>query len=73
MDRDERGAMATEITVEGMTCEGCEEVVEDALGMADGVESASADRNEDVAVVEGDADVEELVAKVELAGYQGSA
>lgn len=65
--------MATEITVEGMTCEGCEEVVEDALQMADGVESADADRYEDVAVVEGDADVEDLVEKVDLAGYEASA
>ncbi|AGN00726.1 Heavy metal transport/detoxification protein [Salinarchaeum sp. Harcht-Bsk1] len=65
--------MSTEITVEGMTCEGCEEVVEEALEMADGVESAEADRYEDTATVEGDADVEVLVDKVEMAGYEGSA
>lgn len=65
--------MTTEITVEGMTCEGCEEVVEEALEMADGVESAEADRYEDVAVVEGDADVDELIEKVDLAGYEASA
>jgi len=68
-----RGGMATEITVEGMTCQGCEEVVESALQMASGVEDADADRYEDVATVEGDADVDELVQKVELAGYTGSA
>lgn len=65
--------MSTEITVEGMTCEGCEEVVEEALQMADGVESADADRYEDAAVVEGDANVDDLVEKVDLAGYEASA
>ncbi|WP_460920029.1 heavy-metal-associated domain-containing protein [Salinarchaeum chitinilyticum] len=65
--------MSTEITVEGMTCDGCEEVVEEALEMADGVESADADRSDDSATVEGDADVDVLVEKVEMAGYEGSA
>lgn len=65
--------MATEITVEGMTCEGCEDVVEEALRMADGVESAEADRYEDTATVEGNADVDVLVEKIEMAGYEGSA
>lgn len=65
--------MATELTVEGMTCQGCEEVVEKALEMADGVEEASADRYEDVADIEGDADPETLVTKVEMAGYDASA
>jgi len=65
--------MPTEITVEGMTCEGCEEVVEEALEMADGVETAEADRYEDVATVEGDTDVDELVEKVEMAGYEAAA
>jgi copper chaperone len=65
--------MPTEITVEGMTCEGCEEVVEEALEMADGVESAEADRYDDLATVEGDADTDVLVEKVEMAGYEGSA
>jgi copper chaperone CopZ len=65
--------MTTELTVEGMTCQGCEEVVEKALEMADGVEEASADRYEDVAAIEGDADTETLVTKVEMAGYEASA
>ncbi|WP_248515157.1 heavy-metal-associated domain-containing protein [Salinarchaeum laminariae] len=65
--------MTTEITVEGMTCEGCEDVVVEALEMADGVESAEADRSENSATVEGDADVDVLVEKVEMAGYDGSA
>ncbi len=66
--------MTEELTVHGMTCQGCEEVVETALEMADGVTAADADRYEDIAVVESAADAEldrdELAAKVELAGYE---
>lgn len=66
--------MTTEITVNGMTCEKCEEVVETALEMADGVESADADRYEQNATIEGTVDdLAVLVEKVEMAGYEGSA
>jgi copper chaperone CopZ len=67
--------MPTELTVNGMTCQGCEQVVEEALQMVDGVESAEADRYEDVAVIEGDTDLDAdmLVERVEMAGYEGSA
>lgn len=65
--------MSTEITVEGMTCQGCEDVVETALKMVDDVDEAEADRYEDVAVVEAEVEPELLVSKVELAGYEGSA
>jgi len=64
--------MPTELTVDGMTCQGCESVVETALEMADGVDDAEADRYESVAEVEGDADVETLAEKVEMAGYEPS-
>jgi copper chaperone CopZ len=64
--------MAIELEVDGMTCQGCEEVVEKALEMADGAEEASADRYESVAKIEGDADPETLVSKVEMAGYEAS-
>lgn len=65
--------MTTELTVEGMTCEKCEEVVEQALEMADGVDSAQADRYEETAAVEGNVeDPEVLVEKVELAGYEAA-
>jgi copper chaperone CopZ len=62
--------MTIELTVKGMTCEGCEEVVEHALQMVDAVESADADRYENLAIIEGDADRDELIQKVELAGYE---
>jgi len=61
--------MGTTLRVTGMTCEGCEDIVETALEMADGVDDASADRAANEATVEGDADTETLVEKVRLAGY----
>ena len=64
--------MTTELTVEEMTCEGCEGIVEDAVEEVDGVESAEADREADAVTVEGDADVEELVTAVDMAGYDAA-
>ncbi|MFC7166500.1 heavy-metal-associated domain-containing protein [Halospeciosus flavus] len=65
--------MSITITVEGMSCGGCEDTVESALSEVSGVESAEADREEGVATVEGDADVDDLVQAVEHAGYEASA
>lgn len=65
--------MSRTLTVEGMSCGGCEETVEDALREVSGVESATADRETDSATVEGDADPDALVAAVENAGYSASA
>lgn len=62
--------MGTTLRVTGMTCDGCEEIVETALEMADGVESAAADRTANEATVEGDASTDTLVEKVRLAGYE---
>lgn len=62
--------MSTSLRVTGMTCDGCEDIVETALEMADGVDSASADREANEATVEGDAGSETLVEKVRLAGYE---
>lgn len=64
--------MTTELTVTGMTCEGCAEIVETALEMASGVESATADHEANEAVIEGEADTEVLIDKVELAGYEAA-
>jgi copper chaperone CopZ len=55
-----------------MTCEHCEARVEDALGEVAGVTSATADRENETATVEGDASVDALVAAVEDAGYDAS-
>ena len=59
----------TTVRVHGMTCQGCESVVETAVGFLDDVESVSADRYENVVEVTGDVTAEEIGQKVELAGY----
>lgn len=65
--------MTRTLTVTGMSCGHCEQSVTEALEAVDGVESATADNEEDVAVVEGDAPVEDLVAAIEDAGYEATA
>jgi len=66
-------AMSQTITVEGMTCEHCEQTVEDALEDVEGVSAATADRNTESATTEGSAELEELVTVVKDAGYDASA
>ena len=53
--------MSTTITVEGMSCEHCEQT------------GATTDREAEQAVVEGEADAAALVAAVEDAGYDAEA
>ncbi|MFC7139950.1 heavy-metal-associated domain-containing protein [Halosimplex aquaticum] len=65
--------MSETISVEGMTCEHCEQTVEEALEDVDGVSSATADREAESATVEGDADTDALVSAVDEAGYDASA
>lgn len=64
--------MAVTLTVEGMSCEGCEQTVEDALKIVDGVENVQADRTSNSATVKGDADTDALVNAVNEAGYTAS-
>lgn len=64
--------MQETITVEGMTCGHCEQTVESALEDLDGVTTATADREAESAIVEGDADPTALVAAVDDAGYDAS-
>jgi copper chaperone CopZ len=56
-----------------MTCEHCEQTVEEALEEVEGVTSATADRDSESATVEGSAERDELVTVVEDAGYDASA
>lgn len=63
----------TTITVEGMSCEHCEQTVEEALRNVGGVADATADREAEQASVDGDADVTALVEAVEDAGYTAHA
>ncbi|MFB6166144.1 MAG: heavy-metal-associated domain-containing protein [Haloarculaceae archaeon] len=65
--------MTIELQVSGMSCEHCEQSVAEALEGVDGVESATADEAAGTATVEGDADVDALVAAVEDAGYDAVA
>jgi copper chaperone len=65
--------MSTTLIVEGMSCEHCEQSVEEALEALPGVTAASADREREQATVEGDADTAQLVQAVEDAGYSASA
>lgn len=65
--------MGQTITVEGMSCEHCEETVEDALESIGGVTAASADRDASAAEIEGSAATDDLLAAVEDAGYEASA
>jgi len=60
------------IAVEGMSCEHCEQSVEEALSGVAGVTAARADRERETATVEGDADPDALVRAVEDAGYEAS-
>lgn len=62
--------MSRELSVDGMGCEGCEDIVESALTGVDGVTDASADRGAGTATVEGDPEPDALRRSVELAGYE---
>ncbi|WP_254762520.1 CopZ family metallochaperone [Natrinema marinum] len=65
--------MSQTITVEGMSCEHCEQTVEEALEGVDGVETVNVDRDAERATVEGDAETTALVEAVDEAGYEASA
>lgn len=61
--------MPQEMEIHGMSCEGCEQTVEEALQAVAGVTSVRVDHESDSAVVEGSGNLTELVAAVEDAGY----
>ena len=65
--------MTTTLTVEGMSCEHCEQSVADALSEVAGVTDVQVDREAESATVEGDADKDALVAAVDEAGYSAHA
>lgn len=65
--------MSQTITVEGMSCEHCEQTVEEALENVDGVTTATADREADSATIEGSAEPAALVSAVTDAGYDAAA
>lgn len=59
------------IAVSGMSCTGCEQNVENALGTLDGVTRVEADHEGDAVevVVEDDVPEEELQSTIEQAGF----
>ena len=61
--------MSVTLTVEGMSCDGCERTVEEALRQVEGVESVTVDRTTNSATVDGQSDPVTLVTAVEDAGY----
>ncbi len=58
------------VRVTGMTCQGCEDVVETAVNLLDDVEEVDADRYEDIVEATGDVTVDMVAEKVEMAGYR---
>ena len=62
--------MTQTIEVQGMSCEGCETTVEEAIESVNGVTEVQVDRDTDSATVEGEPDLDELEQVVTDAGYQ---
>ena len=62
------------LKVTGMTCGHCEMAVKKALGAVPGVDKVVAvDRHRQEAVVEGQADLQALIAAIREEGYQAEA
>lgn len=64
--------MSITLRVEGMSCEHCEQTVEEAVEAVSGVTDAEADNESGQVIVDGDADTDSLVAAVTDAGYDAS-
>lgn len=65
--------MPTTVTVDGMTCGHCEQTVEDAAIEVEGVSAADADREANEVDLEGEADLDAVVAAINEAGYDAAA
>jgi len=62
------------LNVSGMTCSHCEAAVRRALEAVPGVSAVgTVDRGKEVAEVEGNPDIEALIAAITTEGYQASA
>lgn len=59
-----------ELSVTGMSCDGCEQNVEDALGERDDVTSVVADHESDTVEVDGEISTADVSAVIEDAGYE---
>lgn len=62
------------LKVTGMSCGHCESAVSKALASVPGVERVvEVDRKKELAVVEGDADIQTMIAAVQNLGYTAEA
>ena len=64
--------MTQSLTVHGMSCDGCETTVRDAVSDVSGVTDAVVERETDSVAIDGTAETDALVAAIEDAGYQVS-
>ncbi|GGL30449.1 heavy metal transporter [Halarchaeum grantii] len=62
--------VTTRLRVSGMGCEGCADIVSNALSEVPGAGDVDVDFEAGTAVVEGDTDADELLGKVDRAGYE---
>lgn len=62
----------TQYTVPEMGCEGCEDIITDAVSNVDGVQSIETDLESKTVTVEGDVDTDEVVRTIDYAGYEAS-
>lgn len=62
----------TELNITGMTCDHCQRAVKGALESVEGVQSASVDLDVGLACVDGEVDMDALIAAVEEEGYQAA-
>lgn len=62
--------MSTTLTIDGMNCDGCADIITGALDEVRGVESTDADLDAKTVVVEGDATTDDILEAVDFAGYE---
>lgn len=62
--------MAQTVTIRGMSCEGCERNVKEALETVDGVNEIAVDHETDSATFNGSPDLKAIEAAVTAAGYE---
>ena len=65
--------MTTELKITGMTCEGCVNAVKRTLSRVPGVTEVQVDLAAGRARVQGEAAAAQLIAAVEMAGYEAAA
>lgn len=64
--------MPQTISVQGMSCDGCESAVESAIGELSGVTDVTADHEAGSVTIEGSVSMDDVTAAVEEAGYETS-